>query len=114
MFSREPVVPMRQEPASCSSHLPLLLSMPPLEKTSAGDLAQKKKKSCVWGGVAGGGGARAVWAAPGRRGQVSSLPRCGFGLMADAGALVRPLELSTRQLCVWAAAATRLGFKPLH
>lgn len=34
--------------------------------------------------------------------------------MADAREMVCLLELRVLQLCVWAAAATRLGFKPLH
>lgn len=72
----------------------------------------KEKNWCVWGGVAGGG-------VPGRRGQhrdaggqVSSLPWCGFALMADAGATVRPLELSTRQLCVGGGSYTA-GFQTI-
>lgn len=58
----------------------------------------------------GGGGGRGT---PG--GRCAACPGVGSGLMADAGDNGSPAPLSaTAALCVWAAAATRLGFKPLH
>lgn len=90
--------------------LPLLVFMPHLEKPSAGDL-KKKKKMCAWR-AAGAGRARAAWVAEG--GQVHSLPWCGFGFNGRRWCCGSPAEAPCHCSSVWAAAAPRLGFKPLH
>lgn len=93
--------------------LPLLVFMPHLEKPSAGDLKKKKKNVCVEGGgrraCPGGVGGRG-----GRRGQVHSLPWCGFGFNGRRWCCGSPAEAPCHCSSVWAAAAPRLGFKPLH